>query len=101
MLGFLSPDGEFYQCKYYGHLDLANEILQKRYKTFRHNEVETLCDLGWAIIQDGFVGFVGWHNQTYTTQQDEWFVNHYNKMELAQKQAYDTTKEISDLLKEE
>lgn len=100
MLGFLSPEGKFFPCKYYGHLDLAGDLLRSLYGISLYNEVERLCDLGWCIIQDGFVGFSGWHNQTYTAQQEEWFISHYDEMDLAQQLAYKNTKELSDLLKE-
>lgn len=101
MLGFLSPEGKFFPCKYYGHLDLAGELLRSHYGISQYNEIEKLCDLGWCIIQDGFVGFTGWHNEIYTAPQEEWFLEHYDKMDLAQQIAYDTTKELSDLIKEE
>ena len=100
MLGFLSPEGKFYPCKYYGHLDLAGNLLRSHYGISQHNEVEKLCDLGWCIIQDGFVGFTGWHNQVYSVSQDEWFINHYDELDLAQQIAYNNTKELSDLTKE-
>lgn len=100
MLGFLSPEGKFYPCEYYGHLDLAGKLHKSHYGISKYNAVESLCDLGWCIIQDGFVGFTGWHNQTYSNQQDEWFLKHYAEMGIAQKKSYDTTKELSDLLKE-
>lgn len=100
MLGFLSPEAEFYPCKYYGHLDLAHTLLQTHYGVTQYNEVEKLCDSGWCIIQDGFVGFTGWHNETYTTQQEDWFAEHYDELGLAQQIAYKTTKELSDLIKE-
>lgn len=28
-LGFMSPDGKFYECEYYGHLDLAEKICEE------------------------------------------------------------------------
>ena len=42
MLGFLSPDGKLFSCEYYGHLDLAGEILRTHYGVNQYNEVERL-----------------------------------------------------------
>lgn len=101
MLGFLSPDGKLFPCEYYGHLDLAGEILRTHYGVNQYNEVERLCDLGWCIIQDTFVGFAGWHNETYTKQQDDWFDQQYKELKPMQQKSYNLTKELSDMIKEE
>ncbi|MBO5435931.1 hypothetical protein J6A31_09065 [bacterium] len=99
MLGFLSPSGKFHECNYYGHLDLANTLLQTHYHSTRNDEVETLCDLGWVVIQSTFIGFAGNRHRTYTLAQEQWFDEHYNKLSTDQKRVYDDTRELSDLLK--
>lgn len=100
MLGFLSPTGEFHKCGYYEHIQVADKILQECYKTRSNLSVETLCDLGWVIIQNSVVGFVGKHNMAYTNEQERWIEGHITDFSVAQKQSYNITKQISDLMKE-
>lgn len=59
MLGFISPDGKFYECGFYEHISLADRLLEEVYKQQSNNPVDKLCKCGWVIIQSSFVGFAG------------------------------------------
>ena len=55
LIGFLSPDGDFSPCRSYGHMNLATELIKKRYpKLIRaegcRNEMTLLDNLGYAAF---------------------------------------------------
>lgn len=51
--GWLSPTGEYHMCPYWGHIDLAYEILNKQYG-YRHfyenTPDEDLIQRGWIKL---------------------------------------------------
>lgn len=66
MIGYLSPEGKFYECKSYEHLDLAVEICEDVYSHFEPNRIaceEYLIANNWIVIrardvfnnQEGFI----------------------------------------------
>ena len=58
--GWLSPNGEFYECKYYEHLDTADEIIEKNnlhYNTAKYfSPDEFLLKTGWVKFGIALLG---------------------------------------------
>lgn len=102
MTGFLSPEGEFYQCNTYGHITLADDILKEKYNIEANLSVEELCSHGWVVIQAGFIGFTyGARNDLkFTKEQDKFLLSHMNDFSYGQQLSLNTTMEISNMLKE-
>ena len=46
MLGLLSPDGKFFECKYGKHTETADKILKEYYNETSYLPVESLCKKG-------------------------------------------------------
>lgn len=70
--GYISPDGRYFQCEYYGHRDLEDKIVGKLEKI--DNPQQYLYDHGWlCIYHDPFacgqyaIGMG--HNKTMTNEQ--------------------------------
>ena len=75
MLGFLSPTGELTECLPHGHMELADSILEHLYNSTSNTPVDTLCKLGWVVVQARFVGFAGddiSNSPELTGAQKEW-----------------------------
>lgn len=103
MLGFLSPSGIFYECKYFGHLSLADTLLEEIYKEKSNNPVDRLCKHGWVVIQSSFIGFAGddaYHAQQLTIKQKEWLEKNENDMSYDQKIGYEICVGINNMLYE-
>lgn len=79
MLGFLSPFGIFFKCKYFEHLSLADTLLKDVYKKESNNSVDMLCKHNWVVIQSSFIGFAGddvYYTLQLTRQQKEWLIDY-------------------------
>lgn len=103
MLGFLSPFGKFFKCKYFEHLSLADALLKDVYKEESSNPVDVLCKHGWIVIQSSFIGFAGddaYHTPQITREQKEWLVDHEDVLSCDQKIGLELCVEINDMLYE-
>lgn len=104
MLGFLSPFGKFFKCKYFEHLLLADTLLKDVYKKESNNPVDTLCKYGWVVIQSSFVGFAGddaYHTPQLTREQREWLIDHKDILSYEQNIGLELCIEINDMIYEE
>ena len=82
-LGFLSPEGKFYECGFIDHLSLADKLLDKIYKQQSNNPVDKLCKCGWIAIQSCFIGFAGddaYHTPKITKEQRKWLYDNKNEL---------------------
>lgn len=91
MLGLLSPEGRFFECKYGKHMELADKILNEKYGEESYLPVEALCIKGWISIQESFLGFV--MDRMFcipnpTKEQLEWLYNNEKNMNLEQFETY-------------
>lgn len=83
MLGFLSPDGKYYECNYGDHIKLATRILETFYHIESATPVDKLCSMGWISIQEDFIGFVSNDVElipSVSYQQKSWFAENKSKM---------------------
>lgn len=102
MLGWLSPEGIFYECEFMGHVSKAIELLKKVYSV-ETNYAQRLADLGWCAIQSGFVGFPdNPHRETplFTDAQKKWLERNRKNMSYGQNMALDISLETDELLRE-
>lgn len=101
MLGFLSPNGDFINCKEYSHISTAERILTEHLGYIGvTNAVDTLCSLGWVVIQNTFVGFASFrtlHFCTLTEAQRDFIEQHWTELSTPQKQSYNILKTIVEL----
>lgn len=101
ILGFLSPDGVFYKCDFYGHMELASRLLNEIYNRESNTPVDTLCRCGWVVIQDSFVGFSGdeiYHVPQLTIEQKKYLENKADEMSIAQRIGLKMCLEINEIL---
>ena len=104
MLGFISPDGKFYECGFYEHISLADRLLEEVYKQQSNNPVDKLCKCGWVIIQSSFVGFAGddaYHTPQLTREQKLWLEENESKMSQDQHIGLKLCLEINEMLYEQ
>ena len=84
--GWLSPQGIMYECPYWGHIDLAYEILNTQYgqRHFYDNTPdETLVERGWIKLYTSIFS----HNQEIyfkdsyraTLEQKDFLKNNYEQ----------------------
>lgn len=91
MLGLLSPDGKFFECKYGKHTETADKILKEYYNETSYLPVESLCKKGWMSIQRNFCGFVldkMYHLPAMTYEQKVWLSSHIQDMNIEQYNTY-------------
>ena len=103
MLGFVSPEGKFYECGYFEHIKLADELLNKVYNQQSNNPVDKLCKNGWVIIQSSFIGFSGddmYHTPQLTKEQKDWFEENSQKISYDQQISLNLCLEINGMLYE-
>lgn len=103
MLGFVSPEGKFYECGYFEHIKLADELLEKGYKQQSNNPVDNLCKHGWVVIQSSFIGFAGddaYNTPQLTREQKEWLNENWQKMSYDQQIGLNLCLEINEMLYE-
>lgn len=103
ILGFLSPSGMFYECKYFEHLSLADMLLDELYKDQSNNPVDKLCKYGWVVIQSSFIGFAGddaYHTPQLTREQRKWLEENKNDMSYDQRIGLELCTEINDMIYE-
>lgn len=103
MLGFISPDGKFYECEYYTHMKLADELLEKVYKQQSNKPVDKLCKFGWVVIQSSFIGFTGddaYHTPQLTREQKQWLKENESNMSYDQRIGLELCLEINEMLYE-
>ena len=103
MLGFVSPEGEFYECNFFEHIKLADELLEKVYKQQSNNPVDNLCKRGWIVIQSSFIGFAGddaYNTPQLTKEQKRWLEENAQEMSYDQRIGLNLCLEINDMLYE-
>ena len=103
MLGFVSPEGKFYECGYFEHIKLADKLLENIYKYQSNNPVDQLCKFGWVIIQSSFIGFAGddaYHTPQLTKEEKSWLEEHEEQMTYDQRIGLNLCLEINDMLYE-
>lgn len=103
MLGFVSPDGKFYECECFGHISLADKLLKEIYRQQSNNPVDKLCKLGWVVIQSSFVGFAGdntYHTPQLTKEQKQWLKEKESIMSYEQHIGLKLCLEINEMLDE-
>lgn len=72
-LGYLSPEGDFYECFTFGHLDLAKTIVNNLKYAYGESvelltsiEAESyLLDLGWVCIRRNDIGHINFCSKKY------------------------------------
>ena len=60
LIGYLSPEGTFYQCSFYGHMEKAMYLCQTLYDKSFPNGIraeEYLINKGFVIFYDEAIGF--------------------------------------------
>lgn len=103
MLGFVSPEGKFYECGYSKHIKLADKLLNDVYKQQSNNPVDKLCKLGWVVLQSSFIGFAGddaYSTPQLTKEQKSWLEEHGEQMTFDQRTGLNLCLEINDMLYE-
>lgn len=106
MLGFLSPEAEFYECRFFEHISLADRILKEKYNIEDNLSVEELCSRGWIVIQSSFVGFTGTNIKkttviTFSPKQEKWLYDHYDDFTYDQKIGLNLSLDINEMYKED
>ncbi len=104
MLGFLSPEGEFYECGYFEHMKLAEKLLREKYNCSSNRPVDKLCRFGWVVLQSSFIGFSGddaYGTPEFKGRQKTWLEDHRKQMAYDQLIGLDLCLEINDLLYED
>lgn len=104
MLGFLSPEGKFYDCQYFAHISLADKLLGEVYKQQSSNSVDKLCRLGWVVVQSSFIGFasdVRYHTPQLTREQKQWLEENKDKMSYSQHIGLELCLELNEMLYEQ
>lgn len=105
LLGFVSPNGKFFECDYYGHLSLADKLLEDVYRQKSNVPVDMLCKFGWVVVQGSFIGFTinfsnyNFHTQQLTAEQRQWLELNKDKMSREQLTSLQICLEIDDLNK--
>lgn len=103
MLGFLSPQGEFFECERAEHIPLADKILRDVYRIGSDTPVDKLCACGWVTMQDLFVGFVCddiSHCPKLSYEQKDWLITNKCNMSHSQLVSLKMCFEINGLLYE-
>lgn len=99
LLGFVDPDGNFYQCKKYGHEGLADTLLEKFYGIKSNLSIESLCEYGWMVIQSQYVGFILNKSMklSFTKKQEQFLVNNFNVFTYGQIKGIELAYELSNM----
>lgn len=86
LIGFLSPQGEFVECKYTEHSSMAETILSELRITTKNPE-EEIANLGWIFLQSNFAGIPSTvdNNIPLTDAQINWIEKNYEKLNKKQK----------------
>lgn len=103
MLGWLLPDGVFYECEFMGHESRAKELLLEVYGVDTEF-TQRLADLGWCALRSGFVGFPeNPYRDTplFTGAQKAWLHLHRDDLSYAQAMSLDDSLSIDAMLREE
>lgn len=63
MIGFLSPEGEFFECVSWGHTSKATELCEKLYNKIFHIGIDAedyLLSLGYLVlrIKDAYMSYI-------------------------------------------
>lgn len=101
MYGFVSPDGQFHECEYGGHIMLALELLKAFYGLSSNNPVDLLCSHGWIAVQASFVGFAGddiRHSPSITAAQRQWIEENEGELSHDQRISLAMCLEADELL---
>jgi hypothetical protein len=84
-IGFLSPNGEFIECKYTEHSMVADKIL-KTLNIFSENPEQDIAQLGWMFFQNNFAGIpITGNNIPLTELQITWIIINYEALNKKQK----------------
>ena len=89
-IGFLSPEGDFYECSQYEHIKLSEKIVKEK-SLYSESTSETqtiLANNGWCFFQSNYAGIPAEINPQpkFTDEQISWIMKHHE--ELNQKQKY-------------
>lgn len=64
-IGWLAPNGEFYECSYYDHIAKAEEIIINKNLTINFNQQKPADDIllawGWAKLGISLLGNKQWY----------------------------------------
>ena len=84
-IGFLSPEGEFWECEYTKHSIVANKILMKM-NIMSSNPEEDIANLGWVLLQNNFAGIPSTNkNIPFTDAQIDWIMKNYEYLNKKQR----------------
>lgn len=86
LCGWLSPNGEFYPCSSYGHVSLAEKLVEERYKAQKMEDQlqipkdDLLLSDKWIkLFQDGLVAgnfsSCPFHGQQWITDEQVMWIN--------------------------
>lgn len=101
LLGFLAPNGVLHDCNPREHMQLADVLLKKHYNLVSFTPVDKLCQFGWIVIQEYFVGFAGdelFNAPEITCKQRVWLENNRNKLTHIQQERLDFALDANDTL---
>ena len=94
LCGWLSPEGDFYPCGPYGHIDLANELADSLYLNVgtKDTEDDFLLSAQWIkLFCDGLVignriclNMPKYNKKQITDAQITWITGHQHKLSAKQ-----------------
>lgn len=97
MIGWLSPQGDYFVCTSYGHRHLAGQLCRKLYKISSLNPDYELEQKGWLRLvegnnEDGSDAHI-FYNKHITAIQYNWLAEKYDSLFKGQQ------KDIDEILK--
>lgn len=101
MNGFLDPSGLFYECEHHDYVSFANSRLEIEYHNKSNIPVDRLCEFGWIVLQDSFIGFTNkdiYLMPNLTEKQKVWLEKNKGKMSSDQQYGLEICMELDKSL---
>ena len=107
-IGLLDPSGVLHECNSWGHLDAAQDIVEKMDGVpaeVKHNRLEAeayLQGLGWVIVRArdvyGMIGFLDDNDEVIhlSERQKEWLIAEYGNFPPDKRESVDELIDIRD-----
>lgn len=104
--GFISPSGEFKECVFQGHMDLADDIAKEilECKDWLFNAEKVLAEYGWMVVNKYFVGienqYLGKNQRKFLTDiQVKWILDNMESLTENQKESVNLTLSLEKMLR--